>query len=62
MPRPARRRAWRGPPRPLAETCLGLALARLGRGAEADAVLAPIAGDRAATPSLRALAIAGLAE
>ena len=48
--------------RPLAETCLGLALARLGRGAEADTVLAPIAGDRAATPSLRALAIAGLAE
>ncbi len=48
--------------RPLAETCLGLALARLGRGGEADAVLAPIAGDRGASPTLRALAIAGLAE
>jgi hypothetical protein len=48
--------------RPLAETCLGLALSRLGRGAEADAVLAPVAGDRNATPTLRALAMAGLAE
>jgi hypothetical protein len=48
--------------RPLAEACLGLALARLGRAADADAVLAPLAADRRAAPTIRALAIAGLAE
>ena len=48
--------------RPLADACLGLALARLGRAADADAVLSPLASDRTAPAVIRALAIAGLAE
>jgi hypothetical protein len=48
--------------RPLAETCLGLALARGERRAEAPAVLQPIVADARTAQGLRLLAIAGLAE
>lgn len=48
--------------RPLAETCLGLALAKGERRAEAPAVLQPILTDARATQGLRLLAIAGAVE
>lgn len=48
--------------RPLADACLGYALARLGRGAEAEAVLAPLAARPGVAPGIRLLAIAGLVE
>lgn len=51
-----------GPARTLADTCAGLALARLGRRAESEALLAPVAADRGVPPATRAIAIAGLAE
>ncbi|MFM1935880.1 MAG: hypothetical protein RI990_839 [Planctomycetota bacterium] len=48
--------------RPLADACLGYALARLGRSAEAEAVLAPLAARSEVAPGIRLLAIAGLIE
>lgn len=51
-----------GPAREFADTCAGLALARLGRRAEADALLAPVAARGDVPAPMRALAVAGLAE
>ena len=51
-----------GNARTLADACCGLGLTRSGHGADADAVLAPLAANPNAEPVLRLLAIAGLAE
>jgi len=51
-----------GNARTLADACCGLGLTRIGRRAEADAVLGPLAANPAAEPALRLLAIAALSE
>ena len=48
--------------RPLAETCLGLALAKGERKPEAPAILQPVLADARAAQGLRLLAIAGAVE
>lgn len=58
----AMRGALSGNARTLADACCGLGLARIGRHAEADAVLAPLAANQAAEPVFRILAITALAE
>ena len=51
-----------GPARDLADACAGLALARLGLRATAEALLAPMAARPDLAAPMRTLAIAGLAE
>jgi len=58
----AMRGSLTGNARSLADACCGLGFARIGRRAEAEAALMPLASDPKAETGLRVLAIAGLAE